>query len=160
MILCLNCGLQRPNKYKYYTCPECGSYLKYVESPAKSTAFKLHRAGLSISYAVAEVYSYSNGSLHSVNIRIGLAVPYQAAVLSGLPDGIGYVLPHSYDSLNYLPSSHLLSHVRTYGLIRYEIPYLDPKEAKKVLKQKLKELNDWVDYSTDWFSICNLGGLL
>jgi len=47
-------------------------------------------------------------------------------------------------------------------MIRYEIPYLDHTEARAVLRQKLKELESWVDeaIADGWLAICNLGGLL
>lgn len=162
MMLCLNCGLQRPNRYKPDSCPKCGAYLKYVEAPAKGTVIKLHKAGLSVSYASAEVYSYANGAIHTVNINIGLAKPYQAVVLRDLPTGVGYVLPHASEYIRDMSLEHLLAPVRTYGMLRYEIPYLEHTEAKAVLKQKLKELDGWVDNAVadGWLAICNLAGLL
>lgn len=160
MMLCLNCGLQRPNRYKADSCPQCNSYLKYVEASAKRTVINLHKAGLSVSYATAEVYSYNSYAVHTVNICIGLAKPYQAEVLRRLPDGYGYVVPYSYKSINHTPKEHILSPVRTYGMLRYEIPYLEHTEAKTKLKQKLKELDAWVDEADEWLAICNLGGLL
>ena len=47
-------------------------------------------------------------------------------------------------------------------MIGYEIPYLEHTEARATLKQKLKELDAWVDdaVADGWLSICNLGGLL
>jgi hypothetical protein len=155
MMLCLNCGFQRPNRYKSYSCPQCQSYLKYIDGPAKRTAVKLHTAGLHISYVVAEVYSYDSYAIHTVNICVGLAQPYQTAVFRSLPVSLGYILPNSHDFLN-----HSLAPVATYGLLRYEIPYLDRSEARAMLKQKLKELDDWIDEAIDWLAICNLGGLL
>lgn len=160
MLLCLTCLQQKPNKYKNYSCPKCSSFLKYVEGPAKNTVIKLHKAGISVSYATAEVYSYSNHSVHTANVVLGLAQPYQSIVFRGLPSGIGYVLPRSHKAIGHVPADHILSPVRTYGLIRYEVPYLDYKEARTMLRQKLKELDNWVDESVEWLSICNLGGLL
>lgn len=162
MMLCVTCGFQRPNRFKSYSCPSCRTYLKYVEAPAKHTVIKLHNAGLSVSYATAEVYSYAHGSVHTVNICIGLSQPYQTMVFRCLPDGMGYVLPHSHESLSHVTQEHILSPVRTYGLIRYETPYLDYKEAKSMLRQKLKELDAWVDDATadSWLAILHLGGLL
>lgn len=162
MMLCLACGEQRPNRFKSDTCPNCGSYLKYVEAPAKSTVIKLHKTGLSVSYATAEVYSYNNYAIHTTNISIGLAKYYQPVVFRRLPDGVGYVLPHNYEYMDHIPKGNLLYPVRTYGMIRYEIPYLDRTEARAVLRQKLKDLDAWVDEATNdgWFAICNLGGLL
>jgi hypothetical protein len=162
MMLCLNCGTQRPNKYKSETCPQCNSYLKYVEAPAKATVIKLHKAGLSVSYATAEVYSYGGYAVHTTNISIGLAQPYQSVVFRRLPKGLGYIIPHSYEYMDHIPKGNLLYPVRTYGMIRYEIPYLDHTEARAVLRQKLKELESWVDEATadGWLAICNLGGLL
>jgi hypothetical protein len=64
----------------------------------------------------------------------------------------------SYDALPHL----WLSTVPSYSLILYETPCLDHKEAKTVLRQKLKELDAWVDKAVadGWLAICNLGGLL
>ncbi len=64
--ICLTCGEQKPNRYKPDNCPKCGAYLKYVEAPAKATVIKLHKAGLSVSYASAEVYSYNSYAVHTV----------------------------------------------------------------------------------------------
>lgn len=152
MMLCLTCGTQKPNKYTYPICPKCKSILKYVDGPAKGTVIKLHRAGLSVSYATAEVYSYNNGAIHTINICIGVANPYKAVVFRELPSGIGYVVPYNYE----------FTQTPTYGLIRYEIPYIDRSEARAVLKQKLNELNNWIDNAVNggWLAICNLGGLL
>lgn len=162
MMLCLNCGFQRPNRYKTETCPQCKSYLKYIEAPAKHTAIKLHKAGISVGYATAEVYSYAHGAIHCVNINIGLAYPYQSTVLRRLPSGIGYVLPHAKDYLNHTRIELLLSPVITYGLLRYETPYFEYTEARAMLKKKLKELDEWVDEAVEdgWLAICNLAGLL
>lgn len=162
MMLCLTCGAQSLNRYKSETCPNCGAYLKYVEAPAKSTVIKLHKVGIGVSYAVAEVYSYGGYAVHTTNISIGLAKSYQSVVFRRLPKGLGYILPHSYEYMDHVPKGNLLYPVRTYGTIRYEIPYLDNAEARAVLRQKLKELDDWVDEATadGWFSICNLGGLI
>lgn len=162
MLLCVTCGEQKPNRYKPDNCPKCGAYLKYVEAPAKATVIKLHKADLSVSYASAEVYSYNSYAVHMVNICIGLAKPYQAEVLRRLPNGYGYVLPHSYSSICHIPPEQLQSPVCTYGLIRYEVPYLDNAEAKVMLKHKLKELDAWIDeaVSDGWFAVCNLAGPL
>lgn len=118
--------------------------------------------GLSVSYATAEVYSYNSNIIHIANIVIVLSQPYQATVFRQLPDGMGYILPHTRESLSYTPKEHILSPVHTYGLIRYETPCLDHKEAKTVLRHKLKELDAWVDKAVadGWLAICNLGGLL
>ncbi|NMM65528.1 hypothetical protein HBE96_23405 [Clostridium sp. P21] len=164
MMLCLTCGLQRPNSYKNNTCPRCKSHLKYIEAAAKGTAVKLHKAGLSVSYATAEVYSYNSYAVHTVNISIGLAKPYQVEVLRRLPEGYEYVFPeaHIIEYLSHIPIEHLLSPLLTYCVLRYEAQYLDNAEAKAVLKQKLIELDDWVDEAVEdgWLAICNLGGLL
>ncbi len=162
-MVCMHCGLQRPNSYKSTTCPKCDSYLKYVESAAKDTMFKFYRAGLHTSYATSEVYSFANGAIHTASIYIGLSHPYPAIVFSRLPTGFEYVFPESYTSeyLKHIPIEHLISPVRTYGILRYEVDYLDLNEAKSVLKQKLKELDAWIDDAvTDWLIICNLGGFL
>ena len=164
MRYCLHCGLQRPNHYKSNTCPKCGAYLKYLEGAAKRTTKKLYAAGIHTSYAVAEVYSYANDTIHTANISIGLAKPYQAVVLRELPADIVYYMPEDYtlEVLNHIPIDHLISPVRTYGLLRFECDYLGRAEARATLKHKLKELDDWVDEATvdGWFAICNLGGLL
>lgn len=152
MMLCLTCGIQKPNKYTRPTCPHCKSILKYVDGPAKSLVFKMYMAGLSVSYATAEVYSYGYGAIHTVNICIGVANPYKSVVFRELPSGIGYVSPYT----------HEFTQSPTYGLLRYETPYIDRNEARKVLKHKLKELDAWVDEAVNcgWLSICHLGGLL
>jgi DNA invertase Pin-like site-specific DNA recombinase len=91
---------------------------------------------------------------------IEIDATYQAEVLRRLLDGYDYVVPYSYKSINHTPKEHILSPVRTYGMLRYEIPYLEHTEAKTKLKQKLKELDAWVDEAEEWLAICNLGGLL
>jgi hypothetical protein len=164
MMLCLNCYLQRPNHNKSFTCPHCGAYLKYVEATAKPTIIKFHKAGLHISYAVAEVYDYANGAIHAINICIGIAHPYPVTVFRRLPDGYEYIFPEEYtpEYLSRLPIEHLISPVRTYGILRYEAEYLDNNEAKPMLRQKLKELDIWIDdaVAEGWLAICNLGGWL
>lgn len=160
MMYCVCCGLKRPNNFKSNSCPKCKSYLKYVEAPAKSTVIKFYRAGLAISYTTAEVYSYANCAIHTTNINIGLAKPYQASVFRELPNGFGYVLPSSCGYADHVSLEHLIAPVRTYGMLRYEIPYLDHTEAKTILKKKLRELDAWVDVATDWLAICNLAGLI
>jgi hypothetical protein len=164
MMICLNCHLQRPNHFKSHICPKCNSYLKYVEAAAKPTVIKFHKAGLHISYAVAEVYDYANNAIHMANICIGIAHNYPVTVFRELPTGFEYVFPESYtlECLDHLPIEHLISPVRTYGILRYEVEYLDYNEAKLVLKQKLKELDSWIEeaVSDGWLSICHLGGLL
>lgn len=109
-----------------------------------------------------KVYSYGGYALHTTNISIGLSKPYQSVVFRRLPQGLGYILPHNYDYMDHVPKGNLLYPVRTYGMIRYEIPYLEHTEARAALKQKLKELDAWVDgaVADGWLSICNLGGLL
>ena len=164
MMLCLTCGLQRPNYFKSHTCPRCNSYLKYVEAAAKPTIIKINKAGLHISYAVAEVYDYANDAIHAINICIGIAHPYPVMVFHRLPDGYEYIFPEEYtfEYLSRLPIEHLISPVRTYGILRYEAEYLDYNIAKTILRQKLKELDMWIeDAGADgWLAICNLGGWL
>lgn len=80
----------------------------------------------------------------------------------GYLTALAYVLPHNYEYAGHVPKGNLLYPVRTYGTIRYEIPYLEYTEAMAILRQKLKELNNWIDEATadGWFAICNLGGLI
>ncbi|OOP70922.1 hypothetical protein CBEIBR21_23635 [Clostridium beijerinckii] len=136
MMLCLKCGTQRPNKYKSDNCPNCGSYLKYVEAPAKAVVINLHRASLSVSYATAEVYSYNYSAIHTVNINIGLAKSYQAVVFRRLPDGVGCILPRSSNYIYSMSLEHLLAPAQTYSMLRFETPYLEHTEAKAMLKKE------------------------
>jgi hypothetical protein len=160
-MLCINCGFQRPNRSKSSTCPKCKSYLKHIDAVAKGIATKLQNAGLGVSYATANVYSYA---VHTANISVGLTKPYQDVVFCRLPDGFEYIFPeeHIIEYLNHIPMENLLSPVRTYCVIKYETQYLDKTEARAVLKQKLKELDTWIDEAVadGWLAICNLGGLL
>jgi hypothetical protein len=162
MRYCVHCGLQRPNHFKSDNCPKCGAYLKYLEGAAKRTTVNLYKAGIYTSYAVAEVYSYANNAVHTANISIGLAKPYQEVVLRDLPAGIVYYTTYTLETLSHIPIDHLISPMRTYGLLRFETAYLDQREARAVLKQKLKELDTWIDEAIDsgWLAILNLGGLL
>ena len=161
-MLCLSCGCQKPNWYRHHTCPKCESYLKYVGPAAKDIIFKFHAAGLRISYAIADVYDYVDGVVFTTTICYGIAHPYPAIVFCRLPEGYEYVFPEDdLVDISYLPIEHLISPVRTYGLLRYEAKYLDKSEAKAMLKQKLRELDDWIDdASKDWLIVCNLGGWL
>ena len=162
MMLCLHCGAQRPNRFKSETCPKCGAYLKYIEAPAKGTVIKLQKSGIAVSYASAEVYSYARGTIHTVNINIGLAQYYKAVVFRRLPDGFGYILPSASEYLYSMSLEHLLAPTQTYGMLRFETPCLEHTKAKAMLKLKLKELDEWVDdaVADGWLAICNLGGLL
>lgn len=158
MMLCLTCGLQKPNYYKQYTCPICTAPLHYVEAAAKPTIIKFYRAGLYISYATSEVYSYNNFSVHTACICIGLAQQYPAEVFCTLPTGYAYISSgeYTYEYRSRMPLEEVLSPVRTYGQLRYEAEYLDYAEAKAVLKQKLKELDSWIDEAASggWLTIC------
>jgi len=164
MRYCVHCGLQRPNHFKSDNCPKCGAYLKYLEGAAKITTINLYKAGIHTSYAVAEVYSYANNAIYTANISIGLAKPYQAVVLRELPTDIVYYTPEAYtfETISHIPIDHLISPIRTYGILRYESEYLDRADARAALKHKLKELDAWVAEATadGWLAICNLGGLL
>lgn len=160
MMLCLTCHLQRPNSYKSHTCPDCGAYLKYIEDDAKNIAVKMYEAGIRISYAVAELYSYANNTIHTANISIGMANPYPATVFRMLPDGYVYVFPEVYtpEYLSKIPLAQVISPTRTYVVLQYEAEYPVSDEAKSALRQKLLELEMWVDDAIEdgWFSICHL----
>jgi len=163
MRYCTSCGLQRSNSFEDDYCPNCGAYLKYLDDCAKRTVRKLHKAGIQVSYAVAEVYSYADCTIHTTNISFGLAKLYKPEVLRGLPEGITYSLINNYDyDTENSPVYLLIAPIRTYGVLLFEVDYTNKNEAKTVLKQKLKELDDWTYYAVEdgWLSICNLGGLL
>lgn len=98
MRYCTSCGLQRPNSCEDDLCPTCGSYLKYLDDVAKRTIKKFHNAGILVSYAVAEIYSYADCTIHTTNISIGLAKAYRPEVLRSLPDGVTYIKINDYDT--------------------------------------------------------------
>ena len=163
MMLCLSCGCQKPNWYRNHTCPQCESYLKYIAPAAKPTIIKMHKASLRISYAVADVYDYVDGVIFTTIICFGISHPYPAIVFSRLPEGYEYIFPEDddLDFISHLPIEHIISPVRTYGLLRYEAKYLEKSEAKLALKRKLDEIDAWIDdASKDWLIVCHLGGWL
>lgn len=164
VLYCMKCTFQRPNYFKGELCPKCGSYLKYVEAAAKSTTIKLYKAGLHVSYAVAEIYDFANEALHTTNVYFGFIKPYESIVFRNLPAGYDYTLPKDFtkDFYERIPVAHVVSPMHTYGVLRYEADYLDRAEAKTSLRKKLKELDSWIDEAVadGWLSICNLGGML
>lgn len=163
MMVCLNCGLQKPNWYSHHECPNYDSYLRYISPDAIEIIIKFHSAGLHISYAVADVYEHVDKIIYTAKIIIGISHPYPAIVFSRIPDGYEYIFPDYYDTefISHLPIEHLISPVRTYTLLQYESKFLDKDEAKIALKTRLNELEAWIDDAvTDWLLICKLGGWL
>jgi hypothetical protein len=123
---------------------------------------KMHEAGLCLSYAVAETYSYANGAIHTANLNIGLAQPYPAVVFRELPAGCVYTYPENYtpEYLSKIPLAQAISPVRTYGTLKYDAEYLILDEAKAALRQKLLALDTWINdaVNSGWLTICNLAG--